>query len=85
MEKDFQAECVGAIRIARLTLENDLNWSNYIQNLLKAFANKVFATAGKEHLFFQLVESESLKAVKTVARDMMPNNNDVAVTLGFQF
>lgn len=85
MEKDFQAECVSAIRIAKPILENDLDWGDYIQNLLKTFANKIFATVGKEHLFFQLIESESLKAVKSGVREMMPNNNDVAVTLGFQF
>lgn len=84
MEIDFQAECVSAIRIARPILENDLGWNDYIQNLLKTFANKIYATVGKEHLFFQLVESESLKAVKSVARDMMPNNNDITMTLGLQ-
>ena len=64
----FQARCQNAIHQAMPVLERDLEWRDYLLNLLKVMLNGVveLVTAGNCNTFFSYRRSDSVKEVESI-------------------
>lgn len=68
LAKQFQYECETAVNIARPILARDLNWDDYLTNLLKNLMNVIvmIGSLGCSSSFFMLKKSESEKLLESL-------------------
>ena len=64
----FKEKCTVLIDDAKLLLENDLGWGDYLSNLLKTIVNAVIwmGSCGQKNSFFPLKRSESVVAIEEI-------------------
>ena len=72
-DKQFKTDCRAAIKDAKPILENDLEWGDYLSNLLKNLLNLVmgkFFSDPKGHVFFQTLRPESAEAAENLEQNL---------------
>ncbi|MBL7480714.1 U-box domain-containing protein [Legionella bononiensis] len=72
---EFYKACEEAINKAKPVLARDLNWGDYLVDLLKAIANTVVwaATLGNVNTFFPYKKPESMDVVEKAEQDLKHN------------
>ncbi|MCL9683750.1 hypothetical protein [Legionella maioricensis] len=77
--QNFNEYCERAIIDAKEVLIRDLDWGNYLINLLKTLANAVIWTVslGNVNSFFTKEKPASLEAVEEVEQDLRFRSNDI--------
>ncbi|CEG59014.1 hypothetical protein [Legionella fallonii] len=74
--QQFNIDCNAAIDEAKPVLERDLNWGEYLGNLVKALANAIvwLVSIGNSNSFFPYKKSASIEAVEEAEQNLKLNN-----------
>lgn len=72
--QDFESACKTSIEKASTVLKNDLDWSTYLNNLLKRITNAVILVLsfGQANNFFKQKNAQSMDIVAEAERELKP-------------